>query len=57
MITYDPPPPSEANPDVDSNLDTFVMRLLSKEPAARPESAAAAMKLVRAIDPNVATLV
>ena len=39
LATYDPPPPHVAEPSVPPELSELVMRLLSKEAAARPASA------------------
>jgi serine/threonine-protein kinase len=38
-----PPPMSEREPELPSDLDEPVMRMLAKDPAARPETAAAAI--------------
>jgi eukaryotic-like serine/threonine-protein kinase len=42
-VLQSPPPMSERDPELPSDLDEPVMRMLAKDPAARPETAAAAI--------------
>jgi len=37
-LSHQPPTPSELNPKVPTELSTYIMRLLSKDPALRPKS-------------------
>ncbi|HKI34305.1 MAG TPA: serine/threonine-protein kinase [Gemmataceae bacterium] len=41
VSTQDPPPPAQVSRDVPSGLSDLVMRLLAKQPEARPQTAAA----------------
>jgi hypothetical protein len=44
----EPPPPRQLNPDLPAWLDALVVRLLAKDPAGRPASAADAIKTLSA---------
>ena len=43
-----PPPPSTINPDIPADLDHALIEILAKDPAARPQTAEAALSRVRA---------
>lgn len=50
IITTVPPPPSSANPDVPADLDAVVLRALSKDISARPQSAASLSAELRSVE-------
>ncbi|MCH7735755.1 MAG: serine/threonine protein kinase, partial [Chloroflexi bacterium] len=50
-INTPPVAPSWHNPSLPQTLDSLIMRLLSKDPSERPESAAEVLQALAAIDP------
>ncbi|MCH8223696.1 MAG: protein kinase, partial [Chloroflexi bacterium] len=56
-INTPPVAPSWHNPSLPQTLDSLIMRLLSKNPAERPESAAEVLQALEAIDPADAAAV
>ncbi len=56
-INTPPVAPSWHNPSLPQTLDSLIMRLLAKDPAERPESAAEVLQALDAIDPAEATAV
>jgi serine/threonine protein kinase len=57
VVTDDPPPPAAVYPTVPPALSELVMRLLAKEPAGRPESAAAVVAELRRIEATLSQVV
>ena len=55
--TETPVPPVEMNPDVPGPLSALILRLLEKDPAARPQSAAEAAAELRQIELGLAAAV
>ncbi|MCH7740191.1 MAG: AAA family ATPase [Chloroflexi bacterium] len=56
-INTPPVAPSWHNPSLPQTLDSLIMRLLAKDPAERPESAAEVLQALEAIDPADAAAV
>ena len=50
VATHHPPPPREVNPAVPAALSDLVMRLLEKDPARRPPSAAGVAAELQALE-------
>ena len=51
----DPVPPRELNPETSPALDELILRLLAKDPLARPQSARAVVDAIREIEHAVST--
>ena len=56
LVSDDPAPPREVNPEVPPALSDLVMRLLAKNPAHRPESAQAVVRAIEAMERGTASL-
>jgi hypothetical protein len=57
VVSHDPPAPAELAPDVPPPLSNLIVRLLAKDPAARPASAAAVAEELRRIGRGLAAAV
>jgi eukaryotic-like serine/threonine-protein kinase len=50
LVQDDPTPPRRLDPDVPEGLDGLILRLLAKDPAARPPTARAVVEEIRALE-------
>ncbi len=50
LVQDDPAPPRRLDPDVPEGLDGLILRLLAKDPAARPPTARAVVEAIRALE-------